>query len=459
MTTPAATTEVRIPAATASATTAASAGPGATAAAPAAGAGPRPVGRETVERLIVQQKTATQRSLGVWIGGVALIAVAGIGGALLYNQKSVDKANAEIAKTQQAADQANKAAAAATATAQAETKRLEDQQNWKTKVFNKYKGAVVYISMNWRLVHAGTRQPVYHVYKPCVINGKQDACPVYLFVANGVLEPLLTIQAGGANKAIGAAGSGTGFVVDPRGFILTSRHVAANWMTSMPDILMCPCYVRKGNEEELLGEPTPYLQQAIHGWVPAKSEQGGSGVGKTFIGENQLLDITFVDQKNPVAGRLVQVSDEHDVAMVRVDTVQDLPAVELATQDDADHLTEGADIMTMGYPGVSPKVYAVTASKDSFNQGSSNAEVAKVSSTNGMLSKIIKPDLNTGEQSFMRDSYQTTINATGPGNSGGPVFDQTGKVFAVFYAANDKVTFAVPIKYGRELMAPGTAKN
>jgi S1-C subfamily serine protease len=59
------------------------------------------------------------------------------------------------------------------------------------------------------------------------------------------------------------------------------------------------------------------------------------------------------------------------------------------------------------------------------------------------------------------DSYQLTINATGAGNSGGPMFDDEGNVIGIFYASAARggatITFAVPIKYGLELM--GVKKN
>ncbi|HEY2720955.1 MAG TPA: S1C family serine protease, partial [Chitinophagaceae bacterium] len=55
------------------------------------------------------------------------------------------------------------------------------------------------------------------------------------------------------------------------------------------------------------------------------------------------------------------------------------------------------------------------------------------------------------------DSYQLTVNATGPGNSGGPMFDDEGNVIGLFYAGSSDptrglISFAVPIKYGLELM-------
>jgi S1-C subfamily serine protease len=59
--------------------------------------------------------------------------------------------------------------------------------------------------------------------------------------------------------------------------------------------------------------------------------------------------------------------------------------------------------------------------------------------------------------STIGDVYQLTVNSTGGGNSGGPVFDDNGRVIAIFTLASGpmadfKVTFAVPIRYGMELM-------
>ena len=59
--------------------------------------------------------------------------------------------------------------------------------------------------------------------------------------------------------------------------------------------------------------------------------------------------------------------------------------------------------------------------------------------------------------SVIGDAYQLQINTTGAGNSGGPVFDDHGRVIAIFFAGlrdvqGTAVTFAVPIRYGQELM-------
>jgi len=57
----------------------------------------------------------------------------------------------------------------------------------------------------------------------------------------------------------------------------------------------------------------------------------------------------------------------------------------------------------------------------------------------------------------MGDVYQLNLNTTGEGNSGGPVFNDQGHVIGLFtYGHRDEKgvqnSFAVPIKYGLEIM-------
>jgi S1-C subfamily serine protease len=53
---------------------------------------------------------------------------------------------------------------------------------------------------------------------------------------------------------------------------------------------------------------------------------------------------------------------------------------------------------------------------------------------------------------MMGDYYQLTINSTGPGNSGGPMYDDQGRVIGIYSAGSAKMSYAVPIKYAIELM-------
>jgi serine protease Do len=65
------------------------------------------------------------------------------------------------------------------------------------------------------------------------------------------------------------------------------------------------------------------------------------------------------------------------------------------------------------------------------------------------------PSVAEAIESSIGDAYQLTINSTGAGNSGGPVFDDHGRAVGIFTLSIQKdamITFAVPIRYGMELM-------
>ncbi len=402
----------------------------------------RPIGKETVERLLAEQQTKTKRSVGAWLAVAGVVAAVLAGGVLLFAKKDHD---AQLASSQAKMKEA-------IASMPAPIVPPPSKEGWQKAIATKYSASVVYTEVSWKLVHAGSKQPVYHEHRMVEINQQQHAIPMYVVVAKGVLEPVLTTRAG-AGRLIGGTHSGTGFVVHKDGFVMTNRHVAAAWMTAMPDILRCPCGIVVGEKVQFLEQVTPELASMIRGWVPAQSLQGGgSASNRAFFGENQILDVTFANSKNRNAGRVVQVSNQHDVALIRIDVPYELTPVPLAGEADADQPTPGQDIVAMGYPGISPKVYVKTDSQDPFNRETQYAMVPGVSVTPGAVSRVIQPSADGSQISTIGDVYQLTINATGPGNSGGPVFDDSGRVSGIFFAGNDRLSYAVPIKYGLELI-------
>ena len=114
----------------------------------------------------------------------------------------------------------------------------------------------------------------------------------------------------------------------------------------------------------------------------------------------------------------------------------------------------------MGYPGVSPQIVQAAASTDVFNSAVTEATIPIPTVTNGNIGQILRNgstnNLEQATYSTFGDYYQLAINTTGAGNSGGPVFDDHGKVIGIFTAtrtaANASVTFALPIRFGMELM-------
>jgi hypothetical protein len=145
--------------------------------------------------------------------------------------------------------------------------------------------------------------------------------------------------------------------------------------------------------------------------------------------------------------------------MIKVDSPGTMPKVEL--NDNYDKIQAGEQAIVLGYPGVSPPVLGIVKSQDIFNRETEVREIPDPTVTVGNIGRVLRSsDAKDGQDkqtySVFGDAYQLQINTTGAGNSGGPVFDDHGRVIGIFYAgrsaANASVTFAVPIRYGRELM-------
>lgn len=427
-------------------------------------AGPSVVGKATVERMISQTKIESRKHLLVG-GGIIGLVVAAVAAVLIYqNIESGRRHDEELAN----------AAVNPTYIAKNNT------------------GSVVFIEAGWDLVHIPSGDKVYHEYianfnplskGPLIPNGKQYL-PVYIqFSSDGKIEPSLTTDPKGGNQPVGGPLTGTGFVVGSEGFILTNRHVAAAWNTKYDLSDALPGIVVKiddqGNTRSLdtgadkKGKSSRATEEMLAGrldqfpdgyrWVPAESRSFGRKPvrGKLLEGRNVLLDVTFAKTELNYHAKLVNDSHRHDVAMIKIDTPQSVPPVQL--YDNYDQLQPGDTITILGYPAVSPDVVVGPKSHDPFNRMRQYKAVPDPSVTGGLVGKVIRDAQSASRReeyeffSEFGDSIQLTASSTGAGNSGGPVFDDRGRVIAIFYAgarlAGDaSITFAVPIRYGMELM-------
>jgi S1-C subfamily serine protease len=407
---------------------------------------PQGVGKATVERIVAQNVQQAKKSQGrtyMMVGAVALViifvAVAGLGGFLYWRTKqatdqAASAATSEINSLKQGLDAAKAAA----------PMKAND-------VVKNYGGAVVKIDVEWKLVSSQGNGLVYHQYLP--IGGQPRAC--YVRISENKIEPYLTYDGNQYSVAIGGAHSGSGFAVSSDGFILTNRHVAAAWETAYDFPVSANGGVVLGRGPDGKLQVVEVVQQAPTDWVPARSKQDGI----SYTGRNDRLDVSFPKTDRRLAAKLSGVSPRHDVAMIKVDSPGTIPKVDL--NDNYDTIQAGDDAIVLGYPGVSPPVLGIVRSQDVFNREVEVREIPDPTVTVGNVGRILRSSEATAGQdkqtvSIFGDAYQLQINTTGAGNSGGPVFDDTGRVVGIFYAgrsaANASVTFAVPIRYGRELM-------
>jgi S1-C subfamily serine protease len=328
--------------------------------------------------------------------------------------------------------------------------------------------AVVKIEMGWKLIYTPTGGQLFQFYVPNltkddqgndvpIVSGGYRNLAAYIQFADGTIEPYLVLDGnGGVNRPIGGEGTGTGFVVDERGFIMTNRHVAASWMSSYTFERVPGLLYRYNQEGKLV--PVQVITRLPY-WIPGKSRQAGNRLQGGFEGRHDYLNVTFQNTTQRIHATMSQFSDRHDVAMIKIDVPNPLTKLELL--DTYDTATIGETVVTLGYPGSSPFSYGVVSSSDPFTKGTVRA-VDSPTQGYGKISKILRDgqsaDRKVSVYSDFGDVYQLTLMGASPGSSGSPVFNKDGKVIAVFFAGaeEENLTFAVPIRYAMELLGPKT---
>jgi len=418
------------------------------------------VGKATVESMLAAQRETHKR---VWLYSIAgvLGLMACVGGGILFLGGRT-------------AQEVSKGAAEQIASAQAAQAKLDAQKMDPQKISARFRPATVLISRSWTLYDQGTGRPLFHkMIKP---NANTPAVPAYAKFPNGALVRMLTIDdENGANPRIAEEGSGTGFVVNNQGVLLTNKHVAAGWMseygwksyerrgsTPIGIVFKLDAALRQTGVSALADESFEALAR-LRDWTPGADSAvifspTGVPLRKGVRGQNDEMQVGIPNSTLKYAARLINFSNEADVAAVQVDGMPPVVPVELA-QDDV--VQVGQAITVLGYPAISQSSTSRKVTTEAGRMREIVEDVPDITAVPGHITNIgrgARQQDGAITQGTLGDAYQLDATATGAGNSGGPVFDEAGRVIAIFTyqvtRGSERVTFAIPISHGRNLLNP-----
>jgi serine protease Do len=163
--------------------------------------------------------------------------------------------------------------------------------------------------------------------------------------------------------------------------------------------------------------------------------------------------VRFPGSRLDVSARLVRASTDADAALIKIDATQPLAYVPIAADD---NVKVGESVVVLGYPDFTAKNVAIVSTRENA-EGRRRVEIIPQPTViTGNISNISVASQQVGNITLvgaMGNVYQLTA-PSGPGNSGGPVFDADGQVIGLYSygSGREAVTYAVPIKYARDLM-------
>jgi serine protease Do len=417
-----------------------------------------PVGKQTILRMLTEERSKTRQ---VWIAALAAVVLLSfIGGAALYwHSQSVASQLA-----QQLAEQEK----VATANKREEEENLNKQMGISPAEIKRLGEATVFIRSQWQLYDRETNRPIYQ--KMANVDG--DWLPCYVRMGDGSLVRWLTLDNDKDSnyQQIGGSENGSGFVIGEQGFILTNKAIVAGWSSPYQDFSSTGGSRGAVYSFQYNGGHSPTKQgidlEQLTNWAP---DSGGwifeasrpytiSTDSREFFGRNELLTVQFPGTRIDINASLLRTSIEADVAEIKIDVGEPVSKLDLA---DDYTVQVGEKVILLGYSQVSNATRARQETNEGGMLRTQDIYIPEPTVTEGVVSllptkkdKEANADVKTYDT--VGNTYQLDIYA-GPGSSGGPVLNSAGKVIALDSLRSSSaqhVAFAVPISYVHELLQP-----
>jgi serine protease Do len=314
--------------------------------------------------------------------------------------------------------------------------------------------AMVYIEARWRLYDKSTGQPVYQK----IVLRQGQRLPCFVETADGRIVPWLTTEdEDHTNSPIGSVISGSGFIVSGEGSIITTRHIAAGWMSRyfqprMQEAALFRERAYPGEDTFRLFDPGAWQDGSpLANWIPgmggrlfrARSPIAVSTIGANLEGRNDSLNVLLPSSHASTPARLVLISGKADIAELHIDVGSTLPTIPLARAADA---RPGQTVTAFFYPA--PLANALDQAA-LMNDASGAPHLA---SARGTIVATHGPD--DAPPGRRPDLYQVSID---PGTvaDGGPVIGADGAALGVVTsdpADGAGRAFAYPVGAARDLL-------
>jgi len=280
--------------------------------------------------------------------------------------------------------------------------RLENERKFAETIVHSYGSSVCLLHVIVEFLDRGSGKPI-------------------LIAVDGLGKPLLDdkgmvqldTEGGGPHLQLDVFG--TGFLVRKDGRLLTNHHVAEPWW---------------GNDE-----------------LKALIDHGASAYVLSYTAY-------FPGDQKGISAKLDKISAKADVATLRLDGAVPPRGTLLDLDDRSDASVAGEAVVLIGYPTGIEGILARAGPEATKEITGDTSDVTQIV-LHLAQQKLIRP---TTTQGHIGDVLQDKIvydAATTSGGSGGPLFNQNGKVIGVNFAILNGFggsNLAVPVKYAKELL-------